>query len=199
MLVPLAGNTPGDGPGRARARSGALRQECSRTRTVRRPGRHVHATHARPAGFQNGRRGGGYGLTWAGGLSLEPRTELRLPAESIAPALARAGLRSVTADLPDRVAADAALLTTEVVSNAVIHASTRPGDEVTVRIYSDHTVRVEVVDCGELFEPPNPRQPWDMRPTGWGLFLVDSVADAWGIEEEANGKMVWFELDPSDG
>jgi anti-sigma regulatory factor (Ser/Thr protein kinase) len=129
---------------------------------------------------------------------VECRSELRLPADSIAPALARAGLRSVTRGLPDRAAADLALLTTEIVSNAVRHASRSPGDEIILRVAADDDiVRVEVVDGGELFEPLPAGGPWDVRSDGWGLYLVDALAKAWGIEEEANGKRVWFELDPA--
>ena len=127
---------------------------------------------------------------------MESRTELHLPAEAIAPALARAGIRPVTAGLPDRVAADVALLTTEVVSNAVKHASTRPSDEITLRISNADAVRVEVVDCGDLFEPPAEHTAWEARTYGWGLFLVNSLARTWGIEREGTGKKVWFELDP---
>jgi anti-sigma regulatory factor (Ser/Thr protein kinase) len=129
---------------------------------------------------------------------MEWRTELRLPAEPIAPALARAGIRSVTHDLGDRTSADVALLTTELVTNAVQHASSTTADEVIVRIAADDAVRVEVHDCGTLFEAPAPREPWDARANGWGLFLVDSVARAWGIDADRAGKKVWFELDPSD-
>jgi anti-sigma regulatory factor (Ser/Thr protein kinase) len=127
---------------------------------------------------------------------LEWQTQLRLPAESIAPALARAGIRPITDGLPERTAADVALLTSEIVSNAVQHVSGTPGDEIIVRIGGDEVIRVEVVDCGVLFDPPVPRQPWDARSNGWGLYLVDSVARAWGVESEGPGKKVWFELDP---
>src|ERR1043166_4659643 len=52
------------------------------------------------------------------------RTELRLAADAIAPALARAGVHHITSELPEGAAADVELLMTEVVSNAVRHAST---------------------------------------------------------------------------
>jgi len=127
---------------------------------------------------------------------LDWHTQLRLPAESIAPALARAGIRPVTDGLSERAAADIALLTSEIVANAVQHASETAADEVIVRIGGDDMIRVEVLDCGVLFDPPTPRRPWDARPNGWGLYLVDSVARAWGVESEGPGKKVWFELDP---
>jgi len=29
---------------------------------------------------------------------------------------------------------------------------------------------------------------------GWGLFLVDQIADCWGVECTASGARVWFEI-----
>jgi anti-sigma regulatory factor (Ser/Thr protein kinase) len=101
----------------------------------------------------------------------------------------------VTQELPDRTADELALLTSEVVSNAVRHASRNSADEIIVRVATDGGVRVEVVDAGTLFEPPSPREPWDGRPNGWGLLLVDAVARAWGVDAEGTAKKVWFELD----
>jgi anti-sigma regulatory factor (Ser/Thr protein kinase) len=124
--------------------------------------------------------------------------ELRLPAEPIAPALARAGIQVITDQLPERAAVDVTLLTTELVSNAVRHAARSAVDDVTLRITVDALVRVDVVDCGALFEAPTPTAPWEAHTSGWGLFLVDKLSRAWGIEEEPSGKRVWFELDPSD-
>jgi anti-sigma regulatory factor (Ser/Thr protein kinase) len=112
--------------------------------------------------------------------------------------LARASLRTITGGLAEAAAADLALLTTEVVSNAVQHAPRDPADEITLRVSREGVVRVEVVDCGGLFDPPAPREPWDVSPNGWGLFLLDSLADAWGVDQEPAGKVVWFELDPDE-
>jgi anti-sigma regulatory factor (Ser/Thr protein kinase) len=127
----------------------------------------------------------------------ERRTELRLAADAIAPALARAGVHHITSELPEGAAADVELLMTEVVSNAVRHASTSSADEIVIRLSADGLVRVEVVDAGALFEPPSLDPPHDARTSGWGLFLVDRLATTWGVEAEGGRKKVWFELDPS--
>lgn len=126
--------------------------------------------------------------------SAQPWTELRLPAEPIAPALARAGIRGVAPNLPERTAADLALLLTEVVSNAVRHASPSPGDEIRIRLYPDEPVRVEVVDGGPGFEPLTPAPSGGAQASGWGLFLLDRIASAWGVEHGSDGTTVWFEL-----
>jgi sigma-B regulation protein RsbU (phosphoserine phosphatase) len=127
---------------------------------------------------------------------MQPRTELRLPMESIAPALARAGVRGMSPGLPERTAADLALLVTELVANAVKHASTAPGDEILVRLFAVDPIRVEVVDRGPGFDPGLPVEPVEGRAEGWGLHLLDSLASRWGVDRDERTNTVWFELDP---
>jgi anti-sigma regulatory factor (Ser/Thr protein kinase) len=123
-------------------------------------------------------------------------TELSLPSDPIAPALARAGVRSLTHDLPFAVAADLALLVTEVVSNAVRHSGMAPTDDILVRLSTNRTVRVEVLDQGPGFAALETRaRPATRETRGWGLFLVDRLADAWGVDREPSGTTVWFELE----
>ena len=81
------------------------------------------------------------------------------------------------------------LLTSEVVTNAVLHACSPI--EVTVEIGS-HAVRVQVSD-----ELPGLRdEPDRSRHGGWGLVLVAAMASHWGISArgDAAGKSVWFEV-----
>ncbi|MFE1172587.1 ATP-binding protein [Streptomyces sp. NPDC058773] len=82
----------------------------------------------------------------------------------------------------------ATLLTSELVTNALVHAE--GGAVVTARV-SDR-LRVEVRD----FVPgrPEPRAPTTDGTSGRGLMLVRALADAWGIRTESIGKSVWFEL-----
>lgn len=119
-------------------------------------------------------------------------SELRLRPEPAAPSLARAAIAAVASGLPAVVVADAELLTSELVSNAVRHAELDPSQEIVVRIVADGDVRVEVVDQGPPFEP-DLRSP-GLGSSGWGLLLVDAVATSWGVEREGSGKRVWFEV-----
>jgi anti-sigma regulatory factor (Ser/Thr protein kinase) len=119
-------------------------------------------------------------------------SELRLRPGPAAPSLARAAITAAAFGLPAAVAADAELLTSEVVSNAVRHAGLDPSQEIVVRIVADGSVRVEVVDQGPLFEA-DLRRP-GAGSGGWGLLLVDAVATSWGVEREGSGKRVWFEV-----
>ena len=81
------------------------------------------------------------------------------------------------------------LLTSEVVTNAVLHA--RSPIEVAVEIGS-HAVRVQVSD-----ELPGLRGEAECsRQGGKGLVLVAAMASHWGISEreDSAGKSVWFEV-----
>jgi anti-sigma regulatory factor (Ser/Thr protein kinase) len=62
--------------------------------------------------------------------------------------------------------------------------------------FSDNAVRVEVKDNGPGFDPPATPPP-DDADAGWGLFLVEQLADAWGVGE--GGKGVWFEIERGRG
>jgi anti-sigma B factor antagonist len=128
------------------------------------------------------------------------RMELEFPRNSRAPGRARAELRSV---LPGRLSdADRAtltLLTSELVTNAVIHPAPGVEGAVGLRIsaYADR-VRVEVGDAGAGFDlqtlPPRPRESG-----GHGLIVVEGLSNRWGSRrrtaEEGDGFCVWFELD----
>jgi len=55
-------------------------------------------------------------------------------------------------------------------------------------------VRVEVIDTGMRFTQVRPGPSRD-ESGGWGLFLVDRIADSWGVARAAAGTCVWFELE----
>jgi serine/threonine-protein kinase RsbW len=89
-------------------------------------------------------------------------------------------------------AADAALMTSELVTNAILHsASGLPGGQVTVGVgTAGGALRVDVVDQGET--PPCMAGP---RGLGQGLALVEALADASG----ADGRDHWFALQAGGG
>jgi len=58
---------------------------------------------------------------------------------------------------------------------------------------SETALRIEVADAGEGFVP-KPRDLDRSRPGGWGLYLVDQLADRWGVRRD-NLSRVWFEVD----
>jgi anti-sigma regulatory factor (Ser/Thr protein kinase) len=88
---------------------------------------------------------------------------------------------------------DVELLTSELVSNAVQHVGTGEGEaaiglEIDIR---PHAIRVSVTDEGGGFIPMQ-REP-DQEIGGWGLSLVETVSDRWGIQDRPF--TVWFEID----
>jgi anti-sigma regulatory factor (Ser/Thr protein kinase) len=89
---------------------------------------------------------------------------------------------------------DVRLLVTELVTNSVRHAGMDSGDKLTLRVSVSHErLRAEVYDGGDPFEPVAV-EPQEASGQGWGLVLVDRIADRWGVEGNT-GKYVWFEID----
>src|SRR5580693_2826354 len=89
----------------------------------------------------------------------------------------------------------AVLLTSELVTNAVMHSSSRShGGTVTVVIAeSDDGIRIEVADAGSDLSAPVVRG--DIYASdGHGLFLVQALADQWGYVRGEAGSTVWFWL-----
>jgi anti-sigma regulatory factor (Ser/Thr protein kinase) len=85
---------------------------------------------------------------------------------------------------------DLALLTSEVVSNALQHAGLREGDYVRIEAHQTRKgLRVSVYDGGPGIGDLPPCQRTESE-RGRGLAIVDRVASAWGGERG----MVWFEL-----
>ena len=81
------------------------------------------------------------------------------------------------------------LLTTELVTNALLHAGT--AIDVCISA-SAGRVRVEVADSSP--RPPDRRRHTADAPTGRGLSLVEAEALAWGVRPRDGGKAVWFEV-----
>ncbi|MDQ6781995.1 MAG: ATP-binding protein [Actinomycetota bacterium] len=108
-----------------------------------------------------------------------------LPLSAASSRLAREFVVSVTG-VPEDVTM--AVVVTELVSNAVIHARSRP--HLTVGIDGDAVV-VQVADDG----PGHPvlQTTESVETSGRGLTLVDQMAESWGVttRPEGTGKVVW--------
>jgi anti-sigma regulatory factor (Ser/Thr protein kinase) len=111
---------------------------------------------------------------------------------------ARNALLSLEERVDGAVLDDIRLLVSELVTNAIRHADAPSGGDVEVDVsIRDRRVRVEVADPGEGFDP-QPRDNEMSRPGGWGLYLVDRIADRWGVIRNHMNR-VWFELDARGG
>lgn len=91
---------------------------------------------------------------------------------------------------------DAVVLTSELVTNAVVHAGTS-ADVLCLR--SDEGVRIEVADRYPEREIPLQGSPVNMgspdREGGRGLQLCAALAGRWGVDYTPTHKQVWFQLD----
>lgn len=86
------------------------------------------------------------------------------------------------------------LLVSELVTNSVRHSGMGDREWIGLRVdHSPRMLRVEVTDKGPGFEAGQPL-PSMYQDSGWGLYLVEQIADRWGVKQE-EGTCVWFELD----
>jgi len=91
--------------------------------------------------------------------------------------------------VPEPPLEDAVLLTSELVTNALLHA----GTDLEVRLQTNpHRVRVEVHDGDHRLPLAATAAP--DATSGRGLLLVRQLANDWGIDRAATGKSVWFEM-----
>ncbi|HLM26421.1 MAG TPA: ATP-binding protein [Thermoleophilaceae bacterium] len=105
--------------------------------------------------------------------------------------LVRDFLGGIDSHLPSSTREGLALVTTEVVSNAMRHG----GQPIRLEIVPlAGTVRVVVRSQGGEFG-------WNGRPRmagqvgGWGLVIVNRLADRWGIRRVDDSNEVWLEID----
>ena len=90
------------------------------------------------------------------------------------------------------LAETAALLVSELVTNAVLHAETEC--ELTVRAHRGG-IRVEVIDGSDEF-PVGAVDPDPLALSGRGMLLVDALSSAHGSAAvPGGGKLVWFEIE----
>jgi len=128
----------------------------------------------------------------------EKRIVIRLPGRPEAVGSARQAIRELEPMLERGSFATLRLLVSELVTNSIRHAHTLPATavELDATLFGD-LIRVEVTDDGRGFEPRHSAPNRDSA-SGWGLYLVDQLADRWGVTN-THGTSVWFELDRGSG
>jgi anti-sigma regulatory factor (Ser/Thr protein kinase) len=109
-----------------------------------------------------------------------------------AAAEARLAIGKLRADLDPPLMETLRLLVTELVTNSVRHTA---ADSVTLRVaVGKAAVLTEVADTGPGFDPEDYVEHAGDDNTGWGLFLVERLANRWGVKHDGPSKRVWFEL-----
>lgn len=84
----------------------------------------------------------------------------------------------------------AELATSELVTNAVLHARTA----VTVILEpSEDRWRVAIADLSPAMATPVRQATGQVWSSGRGLHILSSISHRWGIEDEPPGKRIWFE------
>jgi anti-sigma regulatory factor (Ser/Thr protein kinase) len=123
----------------------------------------------------------------------EAQLTVSVPASPEAGSALRRAVRSLDRWLGPQTAEDVELLVTELATNGVKHARTMDGNRITLDARVEPgRLRIEVRDGGHGFEHSGRDRPIT-EPGGWGLMLVDDLADRWGIEGEPS-TTVWFEM-----
>jgi len=85
----------------------------------------------------------------------------------------------------------AELLLSELTTNVVLHAGTE--FTVALLLLPDGAVRIEVTD--RVRRAPRERRYDAEATTGRGIALVVHLSRAWGVDKQADGKVVWCELE----
>ena len=115
-----------------------------------------------------------------------------------APRAARRAIETLEGTVDPSMVPNARLLASELITNSVKYGN---GGPVTLEVTSagpEH-MRVEVIDQGAGFVPVARTRP-ATEVGGWGLHLVQTLSDRWGVYEGSTH--VWFEIDrtsDSDG
>lgn len=138
----------------------------------------------------------GTALGHSNGNSMTPSVEYhgRFQADARTPAAARRLVRCLDAILERATVDDLELMVTELVTNSVRHAGLGQHSWVQLELnVVPDLVRVEVIDPGRGFDPADRPTGTDIRGSGWGLYLVEQLADRWGVVHDAFTR-VWFEL-----
>ncbi|MFJ3666172.1 ATP-binding protein [Streptomyces sp. NPDC090106] len=119
--------------------------------------------------------------------------EWSFPADPGAVRAARAAVRGRLRDWGlDGVCDVTALLVSELVTNALRHATGPIGVRLVRPARPGDVLRVEVSD--PLPDPPRERVARPDDENGRGLALVAHVSLRWGTRPGGTGKTVWFEL-----
>ncbi|MFF4560636.1 SpoIIE family protein phosphatase [Streptomyces sp. NPDC001435] len=137
----------------------------------------------------------------------EERTEVRtiLPGSPLAPGTARGLMRSALTEWTElglvrseRLADDAMVAVSELVTNAVVHAGTDV--ELTCRLDDSGALVIEVCDHHPSRAPREHGgdSPYETPEYGRGLRLVATLAESWGVSYRTGAKTVWARL-PAEG
>ncbi len=121
---------------------------------------------------------------------------VHLPCAPASVALARRALSDelIAAGVFDGAVADAVLVISELLSNAILHAYPLPGERLQVAWAVDgSSVEVAVSDGGSA-TIPHAGHPLPSSVSGRGLSIVEHLCQTWGVRADEVGLTVWAVL-----
>ncbi len=124
---------------------------------------------------------------------VSPSAVVLLPYTPSSVAVARGRLVSelVAAGIREQAVGDAALVVSELLSNAIRHAAPLTGTQVRVAWTLDRdALRIAVSDAGDG-QLPHITEPAPNDPGGRGLGIVETLSDRWGVLREDGMTTVW--------
>ena len=130
-------------------------------------------------------------------LLSETERRFQLTALPQAVGAARRALRDWERHFEPDLFYDLSLCVSELVTNTVRRGEAAPAARIELAVWRSATlIRAEIRE-------PRPdvlvSKPATMVPRDWGMFIVDRVADRWGVDR-SEGTLVWCEIDlASDG
>jgi anti-sigma regulatory factor (Ser/Thr protein kinase) len=92
--------------------------------------------------------------------------------------------------LPERTVEEIKLMVSELVTNGIVHGNKQDDTPVMLDLCVNGQIRCGVLDGGPGFAA---RVQEDQSRGGWGLRLVEQLADRWGMRCSPQRTEVWFE------
>ncbi|WBB69802.1 SpoIIE family protein phosphatase [Micromonospora sp. WMMD812] len=117
---------------------------------------------------------------------------MEVPAEPTAPSRVRHWMTAQLGEwqVPEAVVGAAVLCTSELTTNALLHAGTAARVEIDL---SAERLLVSVADSGTRGTVTR-AQTDTLSSRGRGLGLIEELSDAWGTDPTVRGSTVWFEI-----
>ncbi len=126
---------------------------------------------------------------------MEAEVNLRFAPEPKVLTTARHALDGLEDLLPPGKLEAVQLVASELATNSIRHAALAPNNQISLSVaVSAGAVHGRVCDPGSGFEAGSEPRPRPGQRGGWGLPIVESISDRWGVERNSRS-CVWFEID----
>jgi anti-sigma regulatory factor (Ser/Thr protein kinase) len=129
------------------------------------------------------------------GFLMVAEINVRLTPDPEVVTTARHALDRLADLLPSEKLEDVRLVVSELVTNSILHAGFSSDEQISLTVsVMASSVRGRVCDPGPGFEVPSKPCPQPDLRGGWGLPIVETISDRWGVERNKH-VCVWFEID----